>query len=222
MIIMYDKYQKVTIVALGDGITDDSVRTEHIAPYETHWYNLVKLQTGIRLINSGVVDNTTKQMKDRFDTDVLQYHPQYCIIQGGLNDLAKYFDSETTDKDDYSMDKIIERLADICNTCRKNNIIPIIMSTPAGVPSYATGDWKTNAEQAIDGLRSREIGYARNSNQRYIDLCNTLVYSDKTYRPYDNVHASQAGQMILAEEILRSLDHIIPHMSNSLSNIQNV
>ncbi len=44
--------------------------------------------TGATVRNSGVSGNTTSQIAARFTTDVLNFHPQMVVIEGGVNDLA--------------------------------------------------------------------------------------------------------------------------------------
>ena len=46
-----------------------------------------RLKGQYEIINKGYGSDTTDRMLARFDRDVLSYSPQYCIIQGGTNDL---------------------------------------------------------------------------------------------------------------------------------------
>lgn len=46
-----------------------------------------RLKGQYEIINKGYGSDTTDRMLARFDRDVLANSPQYCIIQGGTNDM---------------------------------------------------------------------------------------------------------------------------------------
>ncbi|MDF2543492.1 MAG: family lipase [Herbinix sp.] len=77
--------EAVTIVFLGDSITDDFyVANGHVAQLET-WLN--GLYPGlVTVINAGVGGNNIKQMWDRLYSSVLINNPDLIIVSSGTND----------------------------------------------------------------------------------------------------------------------------------------
>jgi lysophospholipase L1-like esterase len=73
-----------TIVAFGDSTTAVRGKTE---VYATLLANELSYDGGdVKVINSGIGGNTTKNAKSRFEKDVLEHQPDVVIIQFGIND----------------------------------------------------------------------------------------------------------------------------------------
>lgn len=83
----------VRITTIGDSITAGhpnywaETGTGDVRSQYQYWLNR-KLNGQYEIINKGYGSDTTDKMVARFDKDVLETYPQYCIIQGGTNDLV--------------------------------------------------------------------------------------------------------------------------------------
>ncbi|BAF60393.1 predicted phosphatase [Pelotomaculum thermopropionicum SI] len=82
----YDAFSRIAgrdcVVCLGDSIT-------YGYPYgpDTSWVRACSEKLDMKLINKGVNGDTTRQMKRRFERDVISFEPAYVIIMGGTNDV---------------------------------------------------------------------------------------------------------------------------------------
>lgn len=75
-----------TIVAFGDSTTALRGKTE---VYATLLANELSFEGGdVKVVNSGISGNTTRNAKGRFEKDVLEHKPDVVIIQYGINDSA--------------------------------------------------------------------------------------------------------------------------------------
>ena len=82
-------------------------------------------------------------MLARFDRDVLSYSPQYCIIQGGTNDLYWAMAESMGDQEALNMklDVMKANIMEMVKRCWDNNIVPIVGNL---IPrTGATGIYKT-------------------------------------------------------------------------------
>src|SRR5262245_43928843 len=50
-------------------------------------------ELGIRVVNVGTSGNTVRDLKDRWDTDVIELKPDWLSIMIGTNDVWRQFDS---------------------------------------------------------------------------------------------------------------------------------
>ena len=83
-------FEYALLVLIGDSITyywnDPAWVTDEADLISTHWPNV---------IDAGARGETTKQMWERFDTDVLAHHPGIIEIDGGTNDVALLNSTDT-------------------------------------------------------------------------------------------------------------------------------
>jgi lysophospholipase L1-like esterase len=78
------------VVFVGDSITADWGEAAY-----TDGHTLALLVPGS--VDAGDPGDSTKQMLDRYDRDVLAHHPSVVVILGGTNDLYLYPDAATVD-----------------------------------------------------------------------------------------------------------------------------
>lgn len=71
-------------------------------------------------VNLGDSGNTSHDMVERFDRDVLPFHLKYLLILGGSNSLRGGVPAE----------EVIEDLKEIQQKCRNHDIIPILLTLP--------------------------------------------------------------------------------------------
>ena len=204
---MNKKYKGIKVVAMGDSLTDDAhsgIITLQLTAPQNYWTDLVELQTGMRVVNKGVCGGTTDTMLERFHADVIDLAPKYCIVMGGVNDLGDYETSSITDA--------VKNIGTMCNACIVNGIIPIIMTEATGPYNKVTAEQYATLKANIETLRQKTLEYARENSVLFIDLCATALYTDDSYRPFDNVHLQSAGQAVVAQEVIAYFDALIPEI----------
>lgn len=93
-----------TIVFIGDSVTDDDrARPVGEGLWEALGKGYVKLidtflqvdypELNLRVINMGIGGNTSRDLVGRWDTDVTALDPDYVVVQIGINDVWRQFDS---------------------------------------------------------------------------------------------------------------------------------
>ena len=169
-----------TFVALGDSLT--------AWPAADPWPNRLDAEDAyLRLIkNAGVPGNTTAQMRSRFTSDVLHYHPGVVFVLGGTNDLGLGISGSTT----------IANLRAIVLAAKANRITPVLLLVPP--------DSYTNMAARIDSLNNAIINLANSQRVAYADIHTPLSNSTGTYQSrytVDGLHFSNLGAQLVANTV---------------------
>lgn len=105
-----------TIGLYGDSITHGGRMSYGPNDLEYSYGHYLDFDT----INLGDSGNTSHDMVERFDRDVLPFHLKYLLILGGSNSLRGGVPAE----------EVIEDLKEIQQKCRNHDIIPILLTLP--------------------------------------------------------------------------------------------
>lgn len=146
----------VKVAALGDSVTHGGGAIS--VPPSSPVYRY-EAYAGIEIKNLGKSGDKTGDMLNRFEKDVLPFHPKILLIMGGVNDIREWVSPYVT----------INNLAAIRDKCVQNNITPVFVTTTpinpdltwraltrADLPSdYATrlktiNNWIMNEKYAIN------------------------------------------------------------------------
>lgn len=124
---------QIGIVTLGDSITAghpnywaETGTGNPMSQYQ-YWLNR-KLKGQFNIINKGYGSDTTEKILARFDKDVLTEFCEYCIIQGGTNDLywAMAENNGSQEALDSKLQVMKNSITQMAQKCWDNNIHPII------------------------------------------------------------------------------------------------
>ena len=190
LIVIMFKLQSVPatkIVLMGDSIT------ESWSSYSPDFFS-----NNSCLINKGISGETTSQMLDRFDADVLSLKPEGVIILAGINDIAQ-------NTGYISVSEIFYNVVLMTNLAQKNNINPVLCSV---LPANKLA-WRPEIKPAelVVELNQKIKNYCKESNIVYLDYFSSMVGKKKELRPEltsDGVHPNKQGYIIM-EELLETV-----------------
>lgn len=190
LIVIMFKLQSVPatkIVLMGDSIT------ESWSSYSPDFFS-----NNSYLINKGISGETTSQMLDRFDADVLSLKPEGVIILAGINDIAQ-------NTGYISVSEIFYNVVLMTNLAQKNNINPVLCSV---LPANKLA-WRPEIKPAelVVELNQKIKNYCKESNIVYLDYFSSMVGEKKELRPEltsDGVHPNKEGYIIM-EELLETV-----------------
>ena len=190
LIVVMFKLQSVPttkIVLMGDSIT------ESWSSYSPDFFS-----NNSYLINKGISGETTSQMLDRFDADVLSLKPEGVIILAGINDIAQ-------NTGYISVSEIFYNVVLMTNLAQKNNINPVLCSV---LPANKLA-WRPEIKPAelVVELNQKIKNYCKESNIVYLDYFSSMVGEKKELRPEltsDGVHPNKEGYIIM-EELLETV-----------------
>ena len=154
------------------------------------------------LINKGVGGETTPQILDRFNSDVVSLEPEFVIILAGINDIAQ-------NTGYISVSETFANIVSMVEIANSHNISPILCSV---LPASKIV-WKPEIKSAdlVIELNEKLEKYCIENNTVYIDYFSSMVGEKKELRSdltYDGVHPDKKGYLIMEKILLLSLIHI--------------
>jgi lysophospholipase L1-like esterase len=189
----YDNWQVGT---LGDSIYHGGGSLSYSpSDWEYSFQHFLKFNS-INLAESG---DTSAATAERFDRDVLPFHPKYLIIMTGTNSLRAGNDP----------DDVIADLQTIKDKCETNGIHPVFMTLPPINPANikrafgepTTWDWMKRFAAVNAWIRQ----------QVHIDLGGKInEYQElPTELALDGIHLDTSGKKLMAEAVNEQWDSVI-------------
>lgn len=160
-----------TVVCIGDSIT-------------RKWPSVLeeRLGSGWKVIAKRGDADTTDQMLERFDTDVIAYHPTFVIILAGTAHLEPGVGPK----------KVEPSIAKMCERARANGIKPVLCTIPPDNEDGVSIAW-------VNELNTWIKSYARSQGHGVIDFYALLNdptdpgHMLKEYSSGDRIHPNDAG-----------------------------
>lgn len=204
------------IVFAGDSVTDmgstqpvgeglfDNLGRSYVRIVENY------LVTGypelnIRITNSGISGNTSRDLLERFDRDVVSLNPDWVSICIGINDVWRQFDTPAmldcqVQPDEYekNVEEMILRV--------KDKVKGIFILTPYYMEPNREDKMRARMDEY--GAICRRL--AEKHGCRFVDF--QKMYEDfckirhSSCIAWDRVHPNQMGATLMAKEFLRQCD----------------
>jgi len=194
LIVVMPKAQAVdpkTVILIGDSITES-------------WkgYSPGFFAENPYLINKGVGSETTSQILDRFNKDVVSLGPEFVIILAGINDIAQ-------NTGYISVSETFANIINMAETANSHNITPVLCSV---LPAYNIA-WRPEIKSAdlVIELNDRLKNYCIENNTVYLDYFSAMVGEKKELRSeltYDGVHPDKEGYIVMERVLLETIQKI--------------
>ncbi|MDO4291786.1 MAG: SGNH/GDSL hydrolase family protein [Eubacteriales bacterium] len=200
------------IVFAGDSVTDmeseqpvgeglhDSVGKSYVRIVEnmlSTWYPEVY----VRVTNSGVSGNTSRDLLERFDRDVVKLSPDWVSICIGINDVWRQFDSPAI-PDRQVLPEEYEANLEKMILAVKGRVKGIFLLTPYYMEPNAR-DWMRSRMDEYGRICRR---LAQKHGCRLVDLQEVFnryfQHRHSSYIAWDRVHPNQIGATIIAKAFL--------------------
>lgn len=192
----FEVKHQIRFCALGDSITHGGGSIS--APPSTVVYNW-ETYCAIPVKNLGRSGDTTAEMLDRFDNDVLPFRPEVLFIMAGVNDYRSQIQGWES----------VENLQALRDKCERNGIKPVFMTptplNPAQIDKVQfidppPADWQDHQRFICDWIRSQENFI--DVNDRLTDDAGNLIDSLSV----DGLHPDADGKRIIGEAVAAWLD----------------
>jgi lysophospholipase L1-like esterase len=175
---------------LGDSITHGGGAVSY-APCD--WEYSFQTYLNFPVVNLGRSGDTSETMAERFERDVLPFHPKFLLIMGGTNSLRGGTPAE----------KVIEDLAAVRTKCQARGIRPIFLTlppiNPEAIKKVFNEETASNWRQEFDTVNNfiRQQRY-------YIDLDPHLADAGRELPDYyaiDGLHPDIEAKKVIAQII---------------------
>ena len=198
------------IAALGDSITHGGGVMSVPPSYQL--YNW-ETYSSMPIKNLGVSGNTTQDMIDRFEHDVLPFSPRILVIMGGVNDYRAGTYGWT----------VVQHIKTLKEKCAAYDILPVfvtptpinpsLMSHRAGI-EHPTPDWLVHQQYVCDWVKKQPYS---------VDVASALadergwLRSDYTT---DGLHPDYLAKKSMGEKIGAYLEATFPWVTQGLMKKQ--
>ena len=211
------------IVFAGDSVTDmgsknpvgeglfDNVGKSYVRILENMFATYYP-EVYLRVTNSGISGNTSRDLLARWERDVLELNPDDVSICIGINDVWRQFDSPPITSSPVSPEEYEENLRKMLESL-KGRVKGVFLLTPYYMEPCRE-DW----------MRARR--------QDYVDVCHKLAaeydvvlvdlqatfdeyfkYRHSSYIAWDRIHPNQIGATVIAREFLKHCDFDYDHVA---------
>lgn len=180
--------------ALGDSITHGGGAVSN-PPSDIRFDYLSYLPYEIK--NLGKSGDSVESLVERFNSDVLPFHPKYLLILGGGNSIRGGAKAED----------VIIQFQRLIIKCEQNDITPVFLTIPPINPDRiervfnkpSTEDWQNQTAIVNSFLRKRQ----------YVIDINPLLSDNRGYLPtmysQDGLHPDITGKRVIADAVNKFL-----------------
>ena len=220
--MLFDNYDR--IVFAGDSVTDmgsvqpvgeglfDNVGRGYVRVLESMlaaYYPEVPL----RITNSGISGNTSRDLLARFDRDVVDLNPDWVSICIGINDVWRQFDCPAM-PDAAVLPCEYEKNLEEMILKVKNKVKGIFILSPYIIESNTDDMMRKRMDEYV-GI-SKKLAEEHdclfvNFQKMYEDYCKTRHSS---YVAWDRIHPNQVGSTLMAREFLNLCKFDYNHSSS--------
>ena len=150
-------------------------------------------------INLGDSGNTSHDMVERFDRDVLPFHLKYLLILGGSNSLRGGVPAE----------EVIEDLKEIQQKCRNHDIIPILLTLPPINPESIEKVFHEPTAEGWEEAFRKVNDFIR--TQPHIDTASAFPYENvmPADLALDGLHGDVEAKKRMADMINRHIGEFV-------------
>ena len=204
------------LVIIGDSVTDCG-RTQPVAeglfdPLGRGYPNFVNAllvarypELNIRVTNVGTSGNNVRDLKARWDRDVIGLHPDWLSINIGINDVWRQFDSPTIPEHHVLLEEYSQTLEELVKRTRPL-VKGLVLMTPHFLDLNRADAMRARMDQYGDVVRALAKKYDAKLADTQAAFDEALKYLHPAAFAWDRIHPNQPGQMIMARTFLKAIE----------------
>lgn len=213
--MLFEKNDK--LVFIGDSITDfDRARPVGEGLFGAIGQSYVGIVEGllaasepdahIRVVNMGTGGNTVLDLKERWQTDVLDLHPDWLAVYIGINDVWRQFDSPLQTEQHVSPETFEATYRQLIESTLPS-LKGLILMTPHFLEPNRQDPMRIRMDQygAIVKKLAEEYGAVLVDTQQTFD--GFLQYNHPMVINWDRIHPNVMGHCILARAFLKAVGY---------------
>ena len=204
------------IVFAGDSVTDmgsenpvgeglfDNVGRSYVRVIE-NMLSVYYPETKVRITNSGISGNTSRDLLQRFDRDVVNLNPQWVSICIGINDVWRQFDCPAMPDVHVLPDEYEKNLEEMILKV-KGSVKGIFILSPYIMEPLKEDMMRGRMDEYVEicrKLAEKHGCFFVDFQKMYADYCKIRHSS---YIAWDRIHPNQVGATLMAREFLKHCD----------------
>ena len=165
----------------------------------------------IRITNVGISGNTVRNLKERWQRDVIDLKPDWLSIMIGINDVWRQFDVPQLPDRPVLPDEYRETLRDLVVRTKPLLAGGLVLMTPYFIEPNRSDLMRARMDEygAICKEIAEETGVIFVDTQAEFDK--VLKYRYSAYITWDRVHPNVYGATVLARAFLKAVDFDFNH-----------
>ena len=168
------------------------------------WIGATRPQDRIRLINRGNSGNTVRDLKARWQTDVLDLKPDWVSIMIGVNDVWRQYDTPLRVEGHVYIKEYTKTLNELITKTRPK-VKGLILATPFVIEPNKEDPMR----KTMDAYGAVVRDLAKKHGALFVDiqaaLDEVLVHTHPMTLAWDRIHPNTTGHMIMARAFLKTL-----------------
>jgi len=160
---------------------------------------------GIRIVNMGISGNTVRDLRDRWDSDVLALNPDWVSVMIGVNDVWRQFDLPLQREIHVGPKEYKQLLGELIERT-KPAVKGLILATPFYIEPNCGDRMRARMDEYGEIVRR----LAAENDAVFVDTQAAFDEALEHYYPatlaWDRVHPTHVGHMIIARAFLKALE----------------
>ncbi|WP_226037350.1 SGNH/GDSL hydrolase family protein [Aquibacillus saliphilus] len=204
------------LLFIGDSITDcDRVQPEGEGLFGALGNGYVSFvdallqavypEIGIRVVNKGISGNNVRNLKQRWQTDVLDQKPDWLTVMIGTNDVWRQFDTPFIKDRHVYINEYEETLEKLIKETK-----PLVKGLIVMTPFYLESNQEDDMRQTMDQYGKVAQQIAQKYDCLFVDtqIAFNAVLKElySSTLAWDRVHPTAAGHMVLTRALLNTID----------------
>jgi len=203
------------LVMMGDSITDcgraQPIGEGHAGALGNGYVALIDAllgaacpALGIRVVNVGLSGNTVRDLKQRWQRDVVALKPDWLSIMIGINDVWRHFDLPRQREIHVGLEEYELTLEELCAATRPQ-LKGLVLMTPYFIELNRGDPMRAQMDRygaAVKRLAKKYQAVLVDTQAAFDDVLGSL---HPMALAWDRVHPNQTGHMILARAFLRAV-----------------
>lgn len=161
-------------------------------------------ELGIRVVNKGINGNTVRDLRARWQTDVIDQKPDWLSIMIGINDVWRQYDTPFIRESHVYLEEYEEILSELVRKTK-----PLVKGLVLMTPFYLEPNDKDPMRHSMDQYGNAVKKIAKENDCILVDTQEAFNPILKELYPasiaWDRVHPDAAGHMILARAFLEKI-----------------
>lgn len=164
-------------------------------------------ELSIRVTNMGIGGNTVRDLKARWQTDVIDLKPDWLTVMIGINDVWRQFDQPFIPESHVLLEEYEQTLEELVTSAQQGlqGLQGVVLMTPFYLEPNPE-DWM---RKRMDEFGQAAKRVAERSGAHFVDIqaafASQFKYIHPTAIASDRVHPGLAGHMVIARAVLKAL-----------------
>lgn len=160
----------------------------------------------IRVVNQGESGNTVRDLKGRWQRDVLDKTPDWLSIMIGINDVWRQFDLPWQSEGHVLLPEYTATLEELVSRTRPH-VQGLVLMTPFFIEPNRSDAMRALMDRYGDAVRTLAEKY----DAIFVDVQAAFDEMLRAFHPgavaWDRIHPTQAGHMAIARAFLKAVDY---------------